>query len=252
MSIKKVYLGLPAYNECASIKPLFEKIAKLKGSLNAELEILFYDDGCTDGTKQEVEREGANLPITYLDGIVNKGLGTGVNTILTHFVEHAGSEDVLVIMDCDDTHDPAQIPGMMTSLVKNHANVVVASRYRKGGFIKGVPFVRIVMSIGAAMLYKAVHPISGLRDYTCGYRMYKHEILSEALRKDATPLLRERGFSCMVELLLRLKKFGLKVAEVPLLLSYDNKRTASKMDVSGNAFRLLKKLLEWKIRGLAS
>lgn len=251
MPVNKVYLGLPAYNEKASIQPLFEKIASLKQSLRPDLEILFYDDGCNDGTREAVAAHGHSLPVTYLDGIVNKGLGTGVNTILAHFGQHSSQNEVLVIMDCDDTHDPAQIPQMITALETAQADMVIASRYRKGGFIRGVPFHRIIMSVGAAVLYKIVHPMRHVRDYTCGYRLYTHDIVNKALKANTTPLLKERGFSCMVELLLRLKGVRAKAVEIPMLLSYDNKRSASKMDVSGNAFRLLKKLLEWRLRGLA-
>lgn len=253
MPARKVYLGLPAYNEKDSIHPLFQKIAQLKEVSLSNLDVLFYDDGCTDGTKEVVQSwMNRSLTITYLDGVVNKGLGTGINTIIEHFVTHASSNDVLVIMDCDDTHDPAQIPQMISALEKNNQiNIVIASRYRSGALISGVPFFRVVMSLGAAMLYKMVHPLKGARDYTCGYRLYTHEILARATHTYSSPLLKERGFSCMVELLLKLKHVGGKVAEIPLLLSYDNKRSASKMDVSGNAFRLFKKLLDWKIRGLA-
>lgn len=251
MPLKKVYLGLPAYNESASIQPLFEKITLLNQSLNPDVEVLFYDDGCNDGTKEAVATHGSSLSITYLDGIVNKGLGTGVNTILSHFANVSTPGDLLAIMDCDDTHDPAQILQMIQALEAVQADLVIASRYRKGGFIKGVPFHRILMSVGAAALYKIVHPMRGVRDYTCGYRLYTHDIVNKALSANSAPLLKERGFSCMVELLLRLKGVGVRAVEVPMLLSYDNKRSASKMDVSGNAFRLLKKLLEWRVRGLA-
>ncbi len=252
MSVGKVYLGLPAYNEEKSIQPLFEKVKLLKNSSLSNLHVVLYDDGCVDGTKNEVHQWMDSLDITYLDGGVNKGLGTAMNELLAYFVDHAKPDDLLVIMDCDDTHDPAQIPEMIAALKANqNTNLVIASRYRKGAFVNGVAFHRVLMSIGAAMLYKMVHPLKGARDYTCGYRLYTHDLLVKAFNCNTKPLLKERGFSCMVELLLRLKAVGAKVVEVPLELSYDNKRSASKMDVSGNAFRLLKKLLEWKIKGLA-
>jgi dolichol-phosphate mannosyltransferase len=169
-----------------------------------------------------------------------------------YFAGHSESNDVLAIMDCDDTHDPAQISQMLKKLQSvNHCNVVIASRYRQGATIKGLSSHRVLLSLFAAILYKLIHPINSVRDYTCGYRLYTHQIIKELITKNSSPLLKERGFSCMVELLLRLKQINAIMAEVPLLLRYDNKRSASKMDVSGNAIRLLKKLLDWRIRGLA-
>lgn len=251
MPVEKVYLGLPAYNERDSIQPLFEKINELAKSFAPQLEVLVYDDGCTDGTKEAVQKwMGGPLAVTYLDGVVNKGLGTGVNSLLSHFVANASENDVLVLMDCDDTHDPQQIPEMLSVLKKSpKTNLIVASRYRRGGFIKGVPYHRILMSVGAAALYKMVHPIWGVRDYTCGYRLYTYPLLKKAIPDPSKSLLKERGFACMVELLLRLKSVGLCAKEIPMRLSYDAKRSASKMDVSGNAFRLLKQLLNWRVRG---
>ena len=251
-SVKKVFLGLPAYNEKDSIQPLFEKVLELKKCAAFDLEVLLYDDGCTDGTKEVVNEWTDRLSITYLDGVVNKGLGTGMNVLLAHFAKNSNTSDVLVIMDCDDTHDPAQIPQMIAKLqAKKNASVVIASRYRKGATVKGVAAHRVMMSLFAAMLYKLIHPIFGVRDYTCGFRLYTHEIINRVMNKYSSPLLKERGFACMVELLLKLSKVKAKMTEVPMLLRYDNKRSASKMDVSGNAFRLLNKLLDWRIRGMA-
>ena len=251
MSVKRIYLGLPAYNERESINPLFEKIDLLRRSTLPNLEVLFYDDGCIDGTKEILQKWiKSDLSISYIDGVVNKGLGTALNSIISHFIAHADTHDVLVIMDCDDTHDPAQIPEMLAQFVNPEVNIITASRYRKGARITGVPWYRILLSLGAAMLYKLVHPLKNARDYTCGYRMYKYDILFKAIQNYSEPFIKERGFSCMVELLLRLKHCGANIREIPLRLSYDNKRSASKMDVSGNTLRLLKKLISWRIRGL--
>ena len=63
-------------------------------------------------------------------------------------------------------------------------------------------------------------------------------------------LIEERGFACMVELLLKLNHLGAKMCEVPLDLRYDLKQSASKMDVGSNTTRLLKKLVAWRVRGL--
>ena len=137
--VKKVFLGLPAYNEEKSIKPLFEKILMLKQKVSFEVEVLFYDDGCTDDTKVLVNSWMDRLSINYIDGVVNKGLGMGMNQILNCFLRVSKENDVLVVMDCDDTHDPAQIPQMIQILeTDSKISVVIASRYRKNATIKGV------------------------------------------------------------------------------------------------------------------
>jgi dolichol-phosphate mannosyltransferase len=222
-----IYIGLPAYNEERSIKPLFERISRLSFSLNTVIYVVVYDDGCKDKTKSEVMSWNAKMNLIYIDGIVNRGLGAGMNALLQKFNEISSDEDVLVIMDCDDTHDPEQIHEMIKVLEKNiDTGIVVASRYRYGAKISGVPVHRILLSICAALLYKLVHPIFG------------------------NPIIKERGFACMVEVLLKMAKSGAKVREIPLKLAYDNKLSLSKMDVSGNSFRLLNKLITWRLKGL--
>ena len=251
IEIMNVYLGLPAYNEEASIKPLFTRIASLQETLPHKILVMIYDDGCTDNTRKEVLTWSRILEVRLLDGVVNKGLGTGMNALITAFKDCAEIDDVLVVMDCDDTHDPNQIHQMLNVFGKYpKTDIVIASRYQIGATISGVPPYRILLSIGAAMLYKVVHPIWYVRDYTCGYRIYRHSIVTKAFSAFGSPLIREQGFSCMVELLLKMALAGAKIREIPLSLAYDNKLSVSKMDVSGNAFRLLKKLIAWRVKGL--
>ena len=191
------------------------------------------------------------LKVIYLDGVVNKGLGAGMNALMTAFIDHAERDDVLIIMDCDDTHDPDQIHQMLDVLEKYpKTDIVIASRYRIGARISGVSAHRILLSIGAAMLYKMVHPIWHVRDYTCGYRVYRRNIVLKAFTVFGIPVAREKDFSCMVELLLKMARAGGKMREIPLTLTYTNKLSASKMNVSGNAFRLLRKLISWRVKGL--
>ncbi len=247
----KLFLGLPAYNERDSIAPLFARIQKFSATSSSPLSVMVYDDGCKDGTKEEVLKWTSHLDIIYLDGVVNKGLGAGMNALVSEFAKIGQKDDVLIIMDCDDTHDPAQISQMLNVFEKYpETDVVIASRYRRGATITGVPFHRIILSIGAAMLYKSVHPICHVRDYTCGYRAYRYPIIIRAMSKITPPFLKESGFACMVELLLKLKKAGAKMREIPLQLAYDNKMSASKMDVSGNVICLSKKLFTWCFMGM--
>lgn len=247
----KIYLGLPAYNEEASIKPLFARVESLQKEMAPQLVVMVYDDGCVDNTRAEVMAWESRLSIVYLDGLVNKGLGAGMSALMSEFAARGDAGDILVVMDCDDTHDPEQIPAMLKTLEKKPlTDVVIASRYRFGATISGVPFYRVMLSVGAAMLYKMVHPIWHVRDYTCGYRAYRLGAIQRAFAKYGNPLLKEHGFACMVELLLKVARAGARFQEIPLTLAYDNKLSASKMDVSGNSFRLLKKLISWRVDGL--
>jgi dolichol-phosphate mannosyltransferase len=247
-SAQRILLGLPAYNEEIALPRLLERVVRLRESAGADLTVVLYNDGSTDRTVPIAEEWKSRLPLVVIDGVQNKGLGAGLRALVEYAAAHGDDGDVLVIMDCDDTHDPAQILQMLDALERG-ADLVIASRYTRGSLVQGVPLFRRLTALGALMLFKLIHPIRGVWDYTCGYRAYRVSALKAASRRYASGLVRERGFACMVELLLKLNALGLRMAEIPLQLRYDQKPTESKMGVSSNIRRLLKLLIGWRVSG---
>ena len=112
-----------------------------------------------------------------------------------------------------------------------------------------MPPLRRVTALGAAALFKTIHHVRGVWDYTCGYRAYRVSILKKAVACYGDKLVVERGFACMVELLLKLNALGVEFAEIPLQLRYDQKPTATKMGVGSNIRRQLSLLVHWRLRG---
>lgn len=246
----RVLLGLPAYNEELALPRLLMRIEQLNVIAARPLTVVLYNDGSTDATVPIARDWQARLPLVIVDGVVNKGLGAGLRALVGHAVAHAADNDVLVVMDCDDTHDPAQIADML-QWIGQGANVVIASRYRRDALVQGVPPLRRLTALGALALFKLIHPVPGVRDYTCGYRAYRVDVLKRAVRHYDDRLIAERGFACMVELLLKLAALKARFAEIPLQLRYDRKPTETKMDVGGNTRRLLALLVRWRLRGFA-
>lgn len=244
---RRVLIGLPAYNEEIALPRLLERIERFAKSSAETIAVVLYNDGSTDATVQIATQWQRRLPIEVLDCPINKGLGAGLRALVAHACA-SPQEGILVIMDCDDTHDPAQIADMLQSL-QHGADVVIASRYARGARMRGVPRLRRLTALGAAILFKAIHPVRGVYDYTCGYRAYRVAILKMAAARFGGKLITENGFACMVELLLKLNVVGARFAEVPLQLRYDQKPTATKMDVGGNVRRLLSLLVRWRLRG---
>ena len=244
-----IWVGLPAYNEEVTIPALFPRFREVFPGKEARYCILLYNDGCTDRTVEETLAWRDRLNVEVIGRDENMGLGQGLRSLIAHVVRHGKPEDVLFMMDCDDTHHPRQLAAMLAAFEAGH-DVVIASRYRSGARIAGVALHRRLLSLGAAVLLKLIHPCRGVLDYTCGYRGYRVELLQRAVARYGDALVRERGFACMVELLLKLNRVGARMCETPIDLRYDLKRGASKMDVGGNTLRLLRKLVSWRIRGL--
>ena len=68
-----------------------------------------------------------------------------------------------------------------------------------------------------------------MRDYTCGYRAYRADLTKSLIEQYGREFISERGFSCMIDILLRLRERGVVFAEVPLVLRYDQKPGRTKM-----------------------
>ena len=133
----------------------------------------------------------------------------------------------------------------MVRQIREGHDVVIASRYRRGSHVRGVPLPRRILSYLGGILFKLVFPIKGVRDYTCGYRAYRAELLQSVVSDNQRPFFDQDGFQVMVDILLKLRRIpGLIFGEVPLILRYDLKSGASKMDVGatiGNTLRLMVK-----------
>lgn len=244
-----IWVGLPAYNEEATIPALFPRFKQVFPDNSANYRIVLYNDGCTDRTVERTLEWGKELNVEVIGKTVNMGLGEGLRCLIAHVAERGAENDVLFIMDCDDTHHPDQFSGMLAALARGN-DIVIASRYRRGSRIAGVAPHRQLLSLGAAILFKLLHNCRGVLDYTCGFRGYRVGLLQRARKRYGERLIEERGFACMVELLLKLNRVGARMCEIPIDLRYDLKQSASKMDVGGNTTRLLRKLVAWRVHGL--
>lgn len=219
---------LPAYNEEASIASLLGKITRVLQS-NGSGRVVVVDDGSTDGTAALVG-QFADRGVELIRHSPNQGLPAAMRTGLTHVVRTAKPGDVLVTMDADDTHDPALIPSMVERIERG-ADVVIASRFRRGARVLGLSLPRRLYSIVASWLFRLRFRMPGVRDYTSGYRAYRVETLGAAMRHWGEGFITATDFSCMGEILLKLRAVRPQAAEVPLVLRYDKKLSTSKLDV---------------------
>lgn len=223
-----IYILLPAYNEELDIGRLLARIEQVLVVTKLPIQILVVNDGSKDNTVGVVQSFKGRIPFEILEHSENKGLGQAMLTGLTRAAELAKSDDLIVAMDADNTHDPALITTMIQRIDSGY-DLVIASRYVPGGAEIGLTSLRKVLSRGASFLLRLFFPIQGAQDYTCGYRAYRGSLLLTAFQKYEQNLIRECGFTCMAELLIKLSWLGARIAEVPLVLRYDLKSGQSKM-----------------------
>jgi len=232
---------MPAYNEEAALDQILAEIIPLLPGLR----IWIVDDGSSDNTSGVVLKWSEKNPVTLLTHPTNRGMGTAMITGFTEILPHLENDDLLVTLDADMSHPPEIIPEMMRVLEEEKADIVIASRFTRGGRAIGVPFHRRLFSHGARLLLNLFFPIPNVRDYTCAFRLYRGKLLHEGnIRwKD---LITETGFASTLECLLKLAALSPHIVEVPLVLRYDRKPTKSKMPVPNTIWRTLALLYRLK------
>jgi dolichol-phosphate mannosyltransferase len=232
----KVFVVLPAYNEEQALPQLLARIGTTFQALANDYEIVIVDDGSSDNTQSIARDFSLQLPIHLVVHPVNAGLGATIRDGLLAAARLANSNDIIVALDCDNTHPPELIPRMI-GLVNEGHDLVIASRFQRGSRTLGVPWNRVVLSYGARFLFRVMFPVKGVRDYTCGFRAYRASVVKEAFDEFGDRFVSESGFSSMVDILLKLRSKQLLICEVPLLLRYDQKGNESKMKVLRTIFR---------------
>lgn len=221
---------LPAFNEAINLEPLVEKIAALSPSL-PDYRILIVDDGSRDATPEVAAALQTRFPVRHLRHSQNMGLHRTIWDGLQWAAASASPEDILVTMDADNTHEPYHVLDMLPWLEQGY-DVVIASRYQPGAQEIGLTASRRVLSRTCNLLLKALMPMPGVRDYTCGFRAYRARVIQEALRAYGDRFVQATTFAAMAEILLKLRPLGVRTAEVPLVLRYDQKGGMSKMRVA--------------------
>ncbi|WP_075089441.1 glycosyltransferase family 2 protein [Verrucomicrobium spinosum] len=219
---------LPAYNEEKDLPRLLDRLQASLNAMGRQYEIIVVDDGSRDRTAEIAEAAAGRMPVRLVQHTVNQGLGRAMQTGLSVAADLGG---VVVTMDADNSHDPCYISEMVAVLERESMGVVIASRFRPGSLVQGVPWHRRMLSWGCFLAMKLVLPYKGVRDYSTGFRAYSPEAIKALVEKYGDRLVEVSGFACMVEILAKLRTVGTPAKEIPYILRYDEKQGVSKLRI---------------------
>ena len=198
----KTVVVIPTYDERENVRPMAEAVLRQAD----DVEVLFVDDNSPDGTGAAIdELSAANGRVHALHRMKKEGLGRAYVAGFSHALS-LGAEKVIQ-MDCDFSHNPDDIP----RLVAADADLVIGSRYVKGGSTPGWPFKRRLISRAGGMFIRTVTGMP-IADPTGGFKCWKRHVL-EALD---LPSVQSAGYSFQLEMNHRTWKSGFKIAEVPI------------------------------------
>lgn len=213
---REALLVLPTLNEAENLRRLVARIREL----DVPVDILVVDDESTDGTGQhadELALRDAGIRVLHRTG--RRGYGAA---LVGGFAIALGRDvSAVLTMDCDFSHDPADLPRLLAALAG--ADVVVGSRYTAGGRVADWPWHRRALSAAANAFVRLLFDLPA-RDCTSGFRIYRRE----ALVGVPWERLNSTGYSFLVELLYWTTRSGRRVREEPICF-VDRKHGTSKM-----------------------
>jgi dolichol-phosphate mannosyltransferase len=217
-SLMRATVCLPTYNER-------ENLERMVGALGAVFRdgdrVLVIDDGSPDGTGELADRLSAELGfVDVLHRPRKEGLGPAYLAGFRRALDD-GAELVLE-MDCDFSHDPKDVPRLIAA-AEEGADLVLGSRYVRGGSIPNWGVVRRAISLGGN-LYAQVVLQSRIRDLTGGFKCFRRPVL-ETIDLDA---IDSRGYAFQIETTYRVMRAGFRVVEIPIAF-VDREHGHSKM-----------------------
>ncbi|MEU7056684.1 polyprenol monophosphomannose synthase [Streptomyces sp. NPDC046197] len=195
---------IPTYNEAENIKTIVGRVRRAV----PEAHVLVADDNSPDGTGKladELAAEDGQVHVLHRKG--KEGLGAAYLAGFRWGLER--DYGVLVEMDADGSHQPEELPRLLTAL--KNADLVLGSRWVPGGRVVNWPKSREFISRGGS-LYSRLALDLPLRDITGGYRAFRRETLEGLGLKEVA----SQGYCFQVDLARRAVKAGYHVVEVPI------------------------------------
>lgn len=215
---------LPTYNEIENIEPIVAAILRAL----PQADLLVVDDASPDGTGQRADTlAAANPRVHVLHRTGKEGLGAAYRAGFRLLFERPEVRAV-VQMDADFSHDPADLPRLLSPLMAD-ADLVLGTRYMRGGGTVGWPWYRQLISRGGTSFARTVLLLP-YRDLTGGFKAWRRELLEKIRLRDVGP----HGYGFQVEMTWWAHRRGARIVQVPIVF---RERVAGRSKMTGGIVR---------------
>lgn len=233
----KTLVVMPTYNEASS---LLETVEHLLETVQ-RVDVLIVDDNSPDGTANVANQLVASNPrVRVLNRAAKQGLGPAYLEGFRY--AFASNYQLIVEMDADGSHRAEDLSSILEAA--NDADLVIGSRWIRGGAVDNWPLSRRLLSKGGNIFAKLVLGTQ-VRDMTSGFRAYRAQFLERLVAQPVS----SQGYSFQVELAYRASQQG-KVVEVPITF-IERAGGRSKMTL-GIVLEALVKIQLWGLKRLFS
>lgn len=204
----------PTFDERDNIVDLIDAVLAEQARVDAfELHVLVADSHSQDGTLELVAELAQANPRVHLLDVQERGIGVGLFKGFSYAID-ALAADVLIEMDADFQHNPADIPRFLAEIAKGY-DVVVGSRFLDGS-VNAMPFYRRVLSVGANQFVRTMLGLHGVTEITTSYRAFTREIFQRV--DPASVPWQEKSFIFVPVFLVRMLEAGAKATEIPMTM----------------------------------
>ena len=217
----RIWVLVPTYNERENVGPIIEAILATVPQAN----ILVVDDGSPDGTgdlADALARQNSSIAVLHREA--KQGLGRAYVAAFRDVL--ARQADIVVQIDADFSHPVRFLPSLLEPIVAGRADLVLGSRYVKGGHIPRWNIFRRLVSRGGS-IFAGVVLLMPYRDLTGGYKAFR----STVLREIDLDRLHAGGYAFQIETTFRSRLAGARIIEVPI--TFEERRAGqSKMSMA--------------------
>jgi dolichol-phosphate mannosyltransferase len=236
----RVVVCLPTYNERENLAGMVRALDDVIREHELDARVLVIDDSSPDGTGELADRLSGQFPfLSVLHRPEKEGLGPAY--VAGFLWALAAGAERIVEMDCDFSHDPADLPRLLETTYS--ADVALGSRYVNGGGTRNWGRGRRAVSRFGSVYARALLGV-GVRDLTGGFKAFRREVLEQiGLEQIST-----KGYAFQIETTYRALHAGFSVVEVPIVFS-EREAGGSKMS-GGIVFEAMTKVPELRLRAL--
>ena len=216
-----IWVIVPTYNERENVGPIVDAVL---GAV-PDAHVLIVDDGSPDGTGDLAdEMAAANKAIAVLHRGAKQGLGRAYVAAFKDLL--ARDADIVVQIDADFSHPVRFLPPLLEPLRTGAADLVLGSRYVKGGHIPKWNILRRLVSRGGSV-FAGIVLLMPYRDLTGGFKAWR----MLALRQIELDRLHAGGYAFQIETTFRARLAGARIVEVPI--TFEERRVGtSKMSMN--------------------
>lgn len=232
------YICIPAYNEAPTIGLLLWRLRKVFQEFSREYEVLVYDDGSTDATRETLEPYQKVLPLTILGGAERVGYARALDALLREASRRTRypRRDAIITLQADFTDQPEHLQELIKRF-EGGADIVVGERPRDARAPQAVRRLQRV----APWVLRPFLSVPGVSDLFGALRLYRVSLVRDVLKADATsPLVVGHGWGANADLLVRLASVARRIETVELPPRYDVRPRHTRIRPLSDALDLFK------------